>query len=375
MVVVGVRKKCLVKERDFQKELQDTVETKSPRAQTFGAKSQKSAGNKKLFEMNVTQERKEILSSFEGKSSLGSLAQNILRWPSTSHARNFVIHPWRIYPSYGHWDDHFDDGYIRHVALNGLTPPFEGIKNFDEWTSCLPAYFCVGHHLCWDPVFPVGMHCYVLWRHHMQALLLNTEMNVPCNFSCHGFVWQLDFFYLSVMSNMLALDLMPDKRAGSWRACGPAEMLPRMQNQCFRRRSPSLLLTFFPTFEIAFFEKRELATQFSFLCMSSTVSGSNSWSFAIIGDHSLEVWQRPLTGDTDAAKSSKLFFPSFFFACFLIFLKKAFSERKIALDKFPKKDEGTLQITVHDQSMTNATSTFETVGQVRKAIFTCLTTN
>ena len=40
----------------------------------------------------------------------------------------------------------------------------------------------------------------------------------------------------------------------------------------------------------------------------------------------------------------------FFFACFLIFLyKKAFSERKIALEKFPKKDEGTLQITVLDQ--------------------------
>ena len=31
-----------------------------------------------------------------------------------------AIHPWRIYPSYGHWDDHFDDGYIRHMALNGL---------------------------------------------------------------------------------------------------------------------------------------------------------------------------------------------------------------------------------------------------------------
>ena len=131
---------------------------------------------------------------------------------------------------------------------------------------------------------------------------------------------------------------------------------------------------FFPTFEIAFFENIELATQFTFLCMPSTVSGSNSWCFAIIGDLSLEAWQRSLrmTGDTDAAKSSKLFFPSFFFfACFLIFLKKAFPERKIALEFFPKKDEGALQITV--QSMTNAT--FATVGQVRKAIFTCLTTD
>ena len=123
MVVVGVRKKkCLVTkfESDFQKEPQDIVATKSPRAQTFGAKSQKSAGNKKLFEMKVTRERKEILSSFEQKSSLGSLAQNILQWLSPSHARNFVIHPWRIYPSCGHRDDHFDDGYILYMALNGL---------------------------------------------------------------------------------------------------------------------------------------------------------------------------------------------------------------------------------------------------------------
>ena len=58
-------------------------------------------------------------------------------------------------------------------------------------------------------------------------------------------------------------------------------------------------------------KKRELATQFSFLCMSTTVSGLNSWSFVIIGDQSLEVLQRALrkTGDTDAAKFSKVFFP------------------------------------------------------------------
>ena len=64
-------------------------------------------------------------------------------------------------------------------------------------------------------------------------------------------------------------------------------------------------------------KKRELVTQFSFLCMPTTVSGSNSWSYAIIGDQSL--WKfgstpcESVTGDTDAAKSSKLFFPSFFF--------------------------------------------------------------
>ena len=99
--VVGVRKKCPVTERSFQKDLQDIVETKSPRDWRFGAKSYKSAGNKKLFETDITLERKEIISSFERKSSLESLAQNILECPSPSHARNL---------SFTH------DGYIRHTA-------------------------------------------------------------------------------------------------------------------------------------------------------------------------------------------------------------------------------------------------------------------
>ena len=127
-------------------------------------------------------------------------------------------------------------------------------------------------------------------------------------------------------------------------------------------------LSFFPTFEIAFFENKRASHSIFLPLYVETVSDSNSWSFAIIRDQSLEVWQHALrmTGDTDAAKSFKLFFSSFF-ACFLIFLEKAFSERKIALEIFSKKDEGTLQITVH--SMTDVT--FESVGQVRKAIFAC----
>ena len=172
--------------------------------------------------------------------------------------------------------------------------------------------------------------------------------------------------------------LMPDKRARSWRGMWPGRDVAAYAKSVFSTQfSVTFTFLFSNIWDCFLRKKRELATQFSFLCMSSTVSGSSSWSFAIIGDHSLEVWQRALrmTGDTNTAKSSKLFFPSFLFsfACFLIFLKKAFSERKIALEKLPKKDEGTLQITVHDQSITNAP--FETVGQVRKAIFACLTTD
>ena len=78
----------------------------------------------------------------------------------------------------------------------------------------------------------------------------------------------------------------------------------------------SVTFTFlFPNIRECFLRKKEsYPLDFpSFVCRP-TVSDSNSRSIAIIGDQSLEVWQRALrmTGDTDAAKSSKLFFPSFF---------------------------------------------------------------
>ena len=93
---------------------------KSPELDTLAPNLSKARETKKTLRTDITLERKEIISSFERKSSLESLAQNILEWPSPPPHPQLVIHPWRIYPSYGHWDDHFDDGYIRHVALNGL---------------------------------------------------------------------------------------------------------------------------------------------------------------------------------------------------------------------------------------------------------------
>ena len=61
---------------------------------------QKRGKQKKLFETDITPEGKEIISSFERKSSLDSLGQNIPEWPSPSHAHNL---------SFTH------DGYIRHT--------------------------------------------------------------------------------------------------------------------------------------------------------------------------------------------------------------------------------------------------------------------
>ena len=55
--------------------------------------------------MNITRERKEIISSFERKSSLESLAQSIPEWPSPSRVRNL---------SFTH------DGYIRHTATERI---------------------------------------------------------------------------------------------------------------------------------------------------------------------------------------------------------------------------------------------------------------
>ena len=151
-------------------------------------------------------------------------------------------------------------------------------------------------------------------------------------------------------------------------------MLPRMQNQCFQRSSPSLLLSFFPDIRGCFLRKKEsYPLNFpSFVCRALfpvrmvgvlRLSLTFLWKLGSAPCEWLAIPTQP-----NLPSSSSLLF---FFACFLMFLKKAFPERKIALEIFPKKDEGALQITV--QSMTKAT--FETVGQVRKAIFACLTTD
>ena len=158
---------------------------------------------------------------------------------------------------------------------------------------------------------------------------------------------------------------MPDKRAGSWRGMWPGRDVAAYAKSVFSTQF-SVTFTFLFSKHSRLLsskkKKRELATRFSFLCMSSTVSGANSWS--MFCDH-----RRPFFGSLAARlangwryRRSQIFqaLLPFFIACFLIFLKKAFSERKIALEKFPKKDEGTLHITVHGQSMTNPT--FDTVG-------------
>ena len=51
---------------------------------------------------------------------------------------------------------------------NLFRPLYEGIKSFAQWATFSPACFCMGRHLCLEPIFPVATRCYVLWHH--QAL-------------------------------------------------------------------------------------------------------------------------------------------------------------------------------------------------------------
>ena len=73
------------------------------------------------------------------------------------------IHPWRIYPSYGHWDDHFDDGYIRHMALNGLIIcPLVLIIPWNSLPAPLPAVlfvFLFFHFFYWFKSLLVRSFC------------------------------------------------------------------------------------------------------------------------------------------------------------------------------------------------------------------------
>ena len=93
--------KCPVTKRSFKKSSKASSKPKASELERLAPNLAKARETKKLFEMNITLERKEIFSNFERKSSLESLAQNIPEWPSPSHARNL---------SFTH------DGYIRHTA-------------------------------------------------------------------------------------------------------------------------------------------------------------------------------------------------------------------------------------------------------------------
>ena len=103
VVIVRVRKKkkCPVTERSFKMSPKTSWKPKAPELEHLAPNLSKARETKKLFKTDITPEEKEIISSFERKSSLDSLAQNIPEWPSPFHAHNL---------SFTH------DGYIRHTA-------------------------------------------------------------------------------------------------------------------------------------------------------------------------------------------------------------------------------------------------------------------
>ena len=85
----------------FKQSPKRSSKPKAPELEHLAPNLSKARETKKLFETDITPEGKEIISSFERKSSLDSLAQNIPEWPSPYHAHNL---------SFTH------DRYIRHTA-------------------------------------------------------------------------------------------------------------------------------------------------------------------------------------------------------------------------------------------------------------------
>ena len=124
----------------------------------------------------------------------------------------------------------------------------------------------------------------------------------------------------------ISIDLMPDiviSGPGVDGACGPAEMLPRMQNQCFRCSSPSLLLFFFPNIRDCFLRKKESLPlkSPSFVCRPLfpvrivwvlRSSETSLWKF---GSAPCERLAIPTQSNLPSSSPLLLFF---FFACFLI---------------------------------------------------------
>ena len=93
VVIFRVRKKCPETKRSFQKKLQGIVETKSSRARTFGAKSYKSAGNRKTLRNEHNSGKKRDIFELRAKivpreprPKHSGVAESLLR-------RQLVIHP------------------------------------------------------------------------------------------------------------------------------------------------------------------------------------------------------------------------------------------------------------------------------------------
>ena len=120
MVVVGVRKYMPSDGAQFSKRAPRHPRHQKPQDSNVWRQILQKRGKQKTLRNEHNSGKKR--DNFE-------LRTEIVPWePRPKHSGvaeplprpQLVIHPWRIYPSYGHWDDHFDDGYIRHVALNGL---------------------------------------------------------------------------------------------------------------------------------------------------------------------------------------------------------------------------------------------------------------
>ena len=142
--------------------------------------------------------------------------------------------------------------------------------------------------------------------------------------------------------HFLAIDLMPDKRAGSWRGMWPGRDVAAYAKSVFSTQ-------FSVTFTFLFSQHSRLLSSKneswplnfpSFVCRAlfpvrivGVLRSSETflWKLGSAPCEWLAIPTQP-----NLLSSSSLFF-FFFFACFLIFRKKAFPERKIALEVFPKK--------------------------------------
>ena len=103
----------------FKKTSKTSSKPEAPELESFAPNLSKARETKQIFRNGHNSGKKR--DNFE-------LGTKIVPWePRPEHSRvaeslprpQLVIHPWRIYPSYGHWDDHFDDGYVQFPTFTG----------------------------------------------------------------------------------------------------------------------------------------------------------------------------------------------------------------------------------------------------------------
>ena len=137
-------------------------------------------------------------------------------------------------------------GKLLKTCQNFFKAPCKGRKKFDEWTSCLPAYLCMGRYLCLEPLFQVALRT----RFHVPRSAVTSPHCMPVRrvqlrLSADSGVSQRTLSHLPITSPMIDSHIPPPHSArNSSFALRPANSALLPVNDIPPKHSPRASLSY-----------------------------------------------------------------------------------------------------------------------------------